>query len=229
MGCGDGGGDDGLDTTGDTTADAAGDTTADAVGDQAGTSSVPPDPGAGTAGDRITVAGTEALVWGSGGPGVVLAHGLTFDAASWEELATAISARGGTALAVEDISTDAIAAAVTYLRDERGHDQVALVGGSAGADAILRLVTEEEGVADQLVLLSPNRLVDGLGPEPKLFVAGEDEGVADVSSDLAADAPGDDNEVILVPGSAHAQHLLDGDDGDRITTAILDLLIPDAP
>lgn len=181
------------------------------------------------AGDRVTVAGTEALVWGSGGPGVVLAHGLTFDAASWDELATAIAARGGRALAVEDISPEAIAAAVTYLRDERDHDQVALVGGSAGADAILRLVTEQDDVADQLVLLSPNRLVEGLGPEPKLFVAGEDEGVADVSNDLAADAPGDDNEVILVPGSAHAQNLLDGDDGDEITAAILDRLTPEAP
>lgn len=204
-GCGDGDGDASPD---DATADATEPTTAGVDG----------------GGERITIEGSEALVWGDGGDGVVLAHGAAFDAASWEGLATRIAAAGDTVVAVEDISPDAIGAAVAYLRDDRGVDKVALVGGSAGADAILQLVSERKGVGDQLILLSPNRTVDGLGPEPKLLVAGEDEVVTEVSRQLASTAPGDDNEVILVPGSDHAQNLLDGPNGERVTAAILDRL-----
>ncbi len=177
----------------------------------------------GTTGERIDVAGDEALRWGDGSYGVVLAHGAAFDAASWEEQATAIADQGATVLAVEDIDPDAIAAAVERLRSE-GLDDVALVGGSAGADAILDLVSEQPGLPDQLVLLSPNGTVDGLGEQPKLFIASEDEPVADVSTELAESAPGPDNRALLLPGSAHAQNIFDSDQAPAATDALLERL-----
>jgi pimeloyl-ACP methyl ester carboxylesterase len=172
-------------------------------------------------GERVTIDGSEALVWGNGGYGVVLAHGAAFDAASWEPQAVRIAEQDAIAVAVENISPDALGAAVAFLRSQRGVRDVALVGGSAGADAILELAAAETDLPDQLVLLSPNQPQDGLGPEPKLFIASEGEAVVDVSRKLAASAPGDDNEALIIPGSAHAQNIFATDQAEPVTTAIL--------
>ena len=56
------------------------------------------------AGERVEVGGNEALVWGEGRHGVVLAHGAVFSAASWEPQATRIAQEGMVAIAVEDIA-----------------------------------------------------------------------------------------------------------------------------
>jgi len=176
-----------------------------------------------TNGTEIEVGGGDALQWGDGGSGVVLAHGAVFDAASWERQAAAIADQGATVIAVEDIAPESIAAAVAKLQND-GHADVALVGGSAGADAIVQLASQQPDLSDQLVLLSPNRVVDGLGGEPKLFIASEDEPVANVSQQLADSSPGDDNVVILLPGSAHGQNIFAGENADAALDAILQRL-----
>lgn len=175
-------------------------------------------------GTRVNVGGDEALVWGEGTYGVVLAHGAAFDAASWEPQATRIADAGMVVLAVENIDPAAIVAAADFLRDERGATDVALVGGSAGAAGIMEAVSTGEGDPDQLILLSPNSVVDGLGTEPKLFIASEDEPVADVSTEMADTAEGDDNQALILPGSAHAQNIFDSDQGETTVQAILDRL-----
>ena len=178
----------------------------------------------GAGGERVNVGGDEALVWGKGSYGVVLAHGAAFDAASWETQATQIADQGMVALAVEDIAPETILAAAEYLKQERGVKGVALVGGSAGADGILQAASQEPAAPDQLILLSANQTVDGLGSEPKLFIASEDEPVADVSRELAESAPGDENEAQILPGDAHAQNIFDTDQGEPATQAILERL-----
>lgn len=180
--------------------------------------------GSESSGQTITINGNDALLWGDGSYGVVLAHGAAFDAASWEEQATEIAAQGATVIAVEDISPEAIRDSVTYLQEEDGISDVALVGGSAGADAILVLATQEPDLPDQLILLSPNRTVQGLGGEPKLFIASEDEPLVGVSTDLAESAPGEDNESMILPGSAHAQNIFDTDQAGQVLDAILERL-----
>ncbi|MDI9979061.1 alpha/beta hydrolase [Rhodococcus sp. IEGM 1307] len=182
-----------------------------------------PSAGSDTSATEIEVGGGDALQWGDGEYGVVLAHGAVFDAASWEDQASAIANQGATVIAVEDITPESIAATVASLIDN-GHPDVALVGGSAGADAILQLASQQPDLPDQLVLLSPNRVVDGLGSEPKLFIASEDEPVAGVSQQLADDSPGADNKVILLPGSAHGQNIFDGENADAAMDAILQRL-----
>ncbi|MDH6290554.1 alpha/beta fold hydrolase [Rhodococcus sp. NM-2] len=182
-----------------------------------------PSAGSDTSATKIEVGGGDALQWGDGEYGVVLAHGAVFDAASWEDQASAIANQGATVIAVEDITPESIAATVASLIDN-GHPDVALVGGSAGADAILQLASQQPDLPDQLVLLSPNRVVDGLGSEPKLFIASEDEPVAGVSQQLADGSPGADNKVILLPGSAHGQNIFDGENADAAMDAILQRL-----
>jgi len=179
--------------------------------------------GSDTTGEEIDISGATALRWGDGSYGVVLAHGASRDAASWEEQATAIADQGATVIAVEDIVPQVIGDALRQLQED-GIEDVALVGGSAGADAILRLSAGEPDLADQLILLSPNSLVEGLGDQPKLFIASKGESVADVSRRLAASVPGEDNELVLLPGSAHAQGIFESDEGERTTTLILDRL-----
>lgn len=178
-------------------------------------------PEGGDEGSSVTINGNDALTWGDGPYGVVLAHGSAFDAASWQDQATEIADTGATVVAVEDISPEAIRDAVNYLQDD-GIDDVALVGGSAGADAILDLASDEPDLPDQLILLSPNGTVDGLGQEPKLFIASEDEPVADVSTELAQTAAGSDNEATLLPGSAHAQNIFDTDQAQPVLDAMLE-------
>ena len=177
-----------------------------------------------TAGERVDVGGAEALVWGEGRYGVVLAHGIVFDAASWEPQAARIAQEGMVAMAVEDIAPASILGAMEYLKNERGVEDVALLGGSAGADAILEAASRAPGSADQLILLSPNRVVEGLGPEPKLLVASEGEPVAGASRDLALKSAGDENEVEILPGDAHAQHIFNSDQGEPLMRLILDRL-----
>ncbi|MEZ5383551.1 MAG: alpha/beta hydrolase [Microthrixaceae bacterium] len=179
---------------------------------------------AATSSTRVQTAQGEALLYGDGRYGVVLAHGAAYDAASWEEQANAIADAGHTALAVEDISADGIGAGVRYLSEERGIESVAMVGASAGAGGALELAATRPELLDQLILLSPNSVVDGLGDEPKLFIASEDETVAGVSRTLAANGPGASNEVLLVPGDTHAQGLFETEQADRVLQAILDRL-----
>lgn len=176
-----------------------------------------------SSGKTVSIAGSSALRWGEGDYGVVLAHGAAFDAASWEKQAVAIADQGATVIAVENIDPDSIRAAVKQLQGEEVAD-VALVGGSAGADAILDLVSREPGLADQLILLSPNATVDGLGDEPKLFVASKDEPVAHVSTELAESSPGNENEVKILPGSAHAQNIFATDLAGPVLEAMLERL-----
>lgn len=182
-----------------------------------------PTTGGDTSGQRIDIGDDEALMWGAGDYGVVLAHGAAFDAASWENQATAIADQGATVIAVENIEPEAIAAAVQTLKDS-GIADVALVGGSAGADGILQLLSQQPDIADQLITLAVNTEVDGIGTEPKLFIVSEGDPVAGTSTALAEDAAGEDNRLEVLPGSAHAQNIFDTDQGEVALDLILERL-----
>lgn len=103
-------------------------------------------------------------------------------------------------LAVESAGTSAIAASIATLRSRAGVAQVLLLGGADGADAILDLASSQPDIADGLILLSPSTVAEGLGEEPKLFVATEGQPEEDVATWMAATAPGADNEAVLAPG-----------------------------
>lgn len=179
----------------------------------------------GSSGERVEVGDTtEALVWGEGDYGVVMAHGAAYDAASWEEQGQRIAEEGIVALAPEETSPESLLASIRYLEDERGAGGVALMGASAGGSAVLQAAREDPGVADQIILLSATGEVSGLGEEPKLFVASEEEGIAEVVRRMSEEAPGDQNEALVLPGDAHAQAIFQTGEGERLTQAILERL-----
>lgn len=175
-------------------------------------------------GDTVEVGGTEAIVWGEGERGAVLAHGAVYDAASWRDQAQRIAKNGAVALAVEDTSAQSVAEAARYLKDGRGVRDVILVGASAGTGGVLGAAEGNPGLADGLILLSGTGDVSGLGEYPKLFVASEGEGLAEELRRMAEEAPGNRNEVLILPGDAHAQAIFETTQGERLMQAILDRL-----
>ena len=175
-------------------------------------------------GERVEVGDTEALVWGEGDYGVVMAHGAAYDAASWEEQAQEIAGSGIVALAPEDASPKSLLDSMKYLKEERGVRGAALMGASAGGSAVLRAAKQDPDAADQLLLLSATGDVTGLGEEPKLFVASEGESIAEEVRRMAEEAPGNRNEVLILPGDAHAQAIFRTEVGDELMQAILERL-----
>lgn len=178
-------------------------------------------PTSSSGGQRITVGDTEALVWGDGNRGVVLSHGSAYDAASWSTQAEKIAENDATVLAVEDTSAESIQAAVGYLKDERGVQSVSLVGASAGSAGVLDVGSQSPDEVAQIILLSGTGDVSGLGDFPKLFTASEGEGLAEQVRQMAQEAPGD-AEALILGGDAHAQAIFDSPQGDRLLKAIED-------
>ena len=175
-------------------------------------------------GESVEVSGGEALVWGEGDRGAVLAHGAAYDAASWREQAERLAGSGVAALAVEDTSAQSVAEAAGYLKEERGVRDVTLIGASAGTSGVLGAAEEDPGLADGVILLSGTGEVSGLGEYPKLFVASEGEGLAGTVRTMAEEAPGGRNEVLILPGDAHAQAIFESDQGEKLTRTILERL-----
>ena len=184
-------------------------------------------PPAGLAGgDALTVELTygNALLWRAGERSVILLHGAAYDAASWEAEARAMAGQGFTVLAMEELSPDAVGEGISYLMDACGASGVVMVGASAGGGAALgALADQPEGISG-LVLLSATGDVAALGEYPKLFVASEGEGLSDRLTMMADEAPGDRNETLILPGSAHAQAIFTSDQGGALVEAILAFL-----
>lgn len=172
---------------------------------------------------------TDALLWRAGAYGVVLAHGAAYDAASWRPQAEAIAAAGTTVLALEQTSPADIVAGIAFLTDECGIADIALIGASAGAGSVLAVAADEPDAFDQLIILSATGEAAGLGEQPKLFVASEGEGLAEATRRMADEAPGADNEALILPGDAHAQAIFETEQGDELLQAILGRVAPPLP
>lgn len=174
--------------------------------------------------ELTTLGGTEALVWGEGDYGVVLAHGASYDAASWEPQAKEMARHGLVVLAVEDTSAESVATAAEYLKEERAARGVALVGSSAGTSGVLEAAEAHPELPDQLIILSGSGDVSGLGAYPKLFVASEGEGLAEEARRMAEESSGTHNEALIVAGDAHAQGIFETDEGDKLMDALVERL-----
>ena len=178
-----------------------------------------------TSGERVTVGDDErAIVWGEGDRGVVLAHGASYDAASWEPQGRRLGENGVVAVAVEDATPESLRFAMDYLKKERGVESVALIGASAGTGPVLRVAGENPEGVSQIILLSGIGDVSGLGEYPKLFVASEGEGIAERVRRMADEAPGDRNEALILPGDAHAQAIFQTEEGEHLMQVILERL-----
>ena len=175
-------------------------------------------------GAEVELAHGSALLWGSGERGLLLLHGAAYDAASWEDQAQFLAGHGFTVIAMEELASDAAQDGLTYLMNACGVAGVAVIGASAGGSAALRfLAGDPEGITG-LILLSATGDVAELGDYPKLLVASEDEGMGNRLSSMAEEAPGQQNQTLLLPGSAHAQAIFATDQGEPLLGAILQFL-----
>lgn len=177
-----------------------------------------------TSGWWVGVGDSWAIVWGEGDRGVVLAHGAAYDAASWDAQGQALEENGIVALAVEDVSPGSLRFAVDYLKEEYDVESVALIGASAGAGPVLEVAEEDPEEVGQIMLLSGIGDISGLGEYPKLFVASEGEEISGRVRHMSEEAPGDRNEALILPGSAHAQAIFRTEEGDRLMQTILERL-----
>ena len=187
--------------------------------------------------------------YGTGGHGVVLAHGGRFDKSSWVEQGRALAEAGFRAVAIDfraavqsragqeseclyDESCLAmdVLAAVRYLRQE-GARPVSVVGGSLGGGAAAQAAVEAaEGEIDRVVLLAHMLIAT---PESikgrKLFIVSRgDMGSADRPRlpgirDQYVKAP-EPKELVILEGDAHAQFIFETSEGERLKREILRFL-----
>ncbi len=179
-----------------------------------------------------------ADVYGTGNRALVLAHGVRFNKESWEDQATELARSGFWVIAIDfrgygksrggpnarpgfdDMYMDVLGA-VRYAR-EKGAKTVAVLGGSMGGFASANAaVHSKPGEIDRLVLLAnppiehPERIV-----VPTLFVTSEGDSLAPQVRDEYGKAPGP-KELLVLPGSAHAQNIFTTDQGPRLMQNIL--------
>jgi pimeloyl-ACP methyl ester carboxylesterase len=179
-----------------------------------------------------------ADTYGTGDRAVVLAHGVRFNKESWKDQATQLAASGFRAIAIDfrgygkshggpnarpgfdDLYIDVLAA-VRYAR-ETGAKTVAVVGGSMGGFASANAaVHSKPGEIDRLVLLAnppiahPERIA-----VPTLFITSEGDSLAPQVRDQYGKAP-EPKELVILPGSAHAQNIFPTDQGPRLMQNIL--------
>ena len=177
------------------------------------------------------------LYGASGRDAVVLAHGAAFNKASWAALAEQLSARGYQVMAIDfrgygkstagsarDGLFEDILAAVRYLR-RGGAPRVSVLGASMGGGAAAQAAaTAAPGEIDRVILLSPAPID---APERikgnKLFVASRGEPAVDRIREQYQRAQ-EPKRLVLLPGTAHAQHVFATDQAGRLTTAVVDFL-----
>jgi pimeloyl-ACP methyl ester carboxylesterase len=188
-----------------------------------------------------------ADLYGESPRALVLAHGGQFNRGSWRKQAHALEAAGFTVLAIDfrgyGQSTgpgqanplDAplhfdVLAAVRYMK-KRGARTVSVIGGSLGGSAAGDAsIMSAPGEIDRVVLLAaaPNLPAAGLKSR-SLFIVARDDAESSGQKRLPAiraqyDKAPQPKELIVVNGSAHAQHLFDTDQADRVMREILRFL-----
>ncbi len=173
--------------------------------------------------------------YGRGEHWVIFCHGAVFNKESWAALCREVAQRQATALAFDFHSwreppfaqiplSEDILAAVRFARAQ-GAQRVALVGGSLGADATLRAARSlKQGEVEQYVLLSPSPVPDQPPfPGRKCFVASRGERISPGLKSWARTVD-PEAQVVLLPGSAHAQHIFKTERGAELTELILTFL-----
>lgn len=188
-----------------------------------------------------------ADLYGEGDAAVVLVHGARFDKESWRPQARRIARAGFRVLAIDlrgygesrggSATTDPYAdypldvlAAVRYLR-ETGATTVSVIGASLGGWAAARASVESErGEIDRLILLAHSPIDEAARMKGrKLLVVTENDPGPGGTMRLPAieqqyEAARGKKELVVLEGSAHAQHIFDTEQGERLMEEILRFL-----
>ena len=177
--------------------------------------------------------------YGEGAHAVVLAHGKVFDKESWDPQARRLAAAGLRVLAIdfrgygkskagEDgkaLELDVLGA-LDYLRSS-GAERISIVGGSMGGAAAAKAAAlAEPGAIEALVLLAPAGVAQ---PEKlhgrKLFLVSRGDGFYQDTIE-AHERAAEPRKLVVIEGSAHAQHLFKTPQADFVLDEILRWLEP---
>ena len=165
---------------------------------------------------------------------VVLAHGVVFNKESWSPQAQRLAAEGFEVLAIDfrgygDSAAGSkggalqldVLGAIRYLQAQ-GAEKISVIGGSMGGGAAATAATlAKPGEIDKLVLLAagsvsnPEKLTGDV-----LFIVSEGDGVSAAAKEHYKRAP-EPKELVLLPGSAHAQHIFKTDQADALIGRII--------
>lgn len=186
--------------------------------------------------DGITIAGTYYMAPGEDAPGIILLHMLSKNRGDWAEFAKTLQAAGYTVLAIDlrghgdsDLSwkrfSDAdfndmvldVAAAKKFLVEEGvSGDDLAIIGGSIGANVALKYAADDKEI-NGVVLLSPGldykgvkteEAITAYGKRPVLIVASRDDLYAAESSKKLHSLALGKSELKIYPGGAHGTSII---------------------
>ncbi len=156
----------------------------------------------------------------AGEQAVVLAHGAVFNRKSWSELVEpllennisvlAIDFRGyGESLAGSGGKENDVLAALEFLKQQNGMSKVSLLGASMGGRAVaLAAIKAPPGSMDKIILLSPAPIADAAKLKGNiLYIASRNEPMIGMIQQQFDKTPAP-KKMILLEGSAHAQHIL---------------------
>ena len=169
--------------------------------------------------------------YGEGERGVVLAHGGQFNKESWTEQAQALRLAGFYVLAIEadDGRRFDVLAAVRYLR-KTGARTVSVVGASMGGDYAAEAAEAEPREIDRLVLLAAGAYTTLTRMKGrKLFIMSREDVMGENKPRLPGireqyEKASDPKELVILEGSAHAQHIFATNQGERLMSEILRFL-----
>jgi len=188
----------------------------------------------------------QALVYGKGDRGVVLAHGGLFNKESWEKQARALADAGFRSIAIDfrgygnsrgpgqsDLYSAPVywdvLAAVRYL-EKTGAKHIFAVGASFGGGAAGDAVCHARpGEIERAVLLAaaPDCPPEKLQGRKLFIVARDDANTAGPRLPKIRtyyDKVPDPKKLIVLEGSAHAQFLFETDQGKRVLDEIIQFL-----
>ncbi len=179
-----------------------------------------------------------ADAYGGGDRGLVLAHGMRFDKASWKIQAIELAHSGFRVVAIDfrgygnsyggsksqsprdEMYLDVLAA-VDYLRGQ-GAKSVAVIGASMGGGASAKAaVIGALGSMNHLILLAPVSIEH---PEeircPKLYVTAERDSIATQVKEQYERAI-EPKQLLVLEGDAHAQFLFATNQSERLMQEII--------
>jgi len=160
-----------------------------------------------------------------GKKGSVLVHQSGWSADSWTPLAERLQQHGVSSVSLVFASSDDVLAAVEFLR-ANGSEDITLIGASIGGGAALQALRRDAQQRISNVILlgtSEGDSSEAVGI-PKLFVVSENDFFAGRTHASYAKASSP-KRLILYPGSAHGQEMLDAPYGESLVAEILATIV----
>jgi hypothetical protein len=159
--------------------------------------------------DIVQVPGAgAAATWGSGPYGLVLLHDVDHASRDWEPQGATFANDGMTVVAPEGTDAVSLRAAITWLQSSRGIARVAVLAAGTTSDSVSTLAASDATLIDQAILISPAAESAWPWDFPTMFAAGQDAPDAGIAERMAGAAPGQWNELLLVPSGSSGQTLL---------------------